>query len=322
MAGKVKSIINKDRFLMDISTSDYKHTELKVSFQNSIRESLEYLSELTESNIDIPEITDFTWKTIASYYLATIYAENDNREQTINYLSAVSKEKKPDNGIQIKPLDHKTIDNFSLNLLYTILERDDKGVRVGYFSANLDQEKNKISRSLDILKQYDPVSFAEIECFIDTIYLTGATETSYIRSGCNFYMWGLILLYAEESNSIPYYIEHIVHECAHHALNVLNAHDQLVTNGFEERFDAPLRDDPRPMIGLFHAYFVLFRIFLTLNKLSKCGLNEYQVEINSRKSEVLRKALETGEIIKNNAKFTTLGKELYDSIENKMAEFL
>lgn len=51
----------------------------------------------------------------------------------------------------------------------------------------------------------------------------------------------------------------IVHETSHHHLHALMAVDPLVLNR-SERFDSPLRKDKRPMLGIYHATFVLARL--------------------------------------------------------------
>lgn len=62
------------------------------------------------------------------------------------------------------------------------------------------------------------------------------------------------------TDSVAYYVEHIVHEAAHTHLNALMHLDPLVENDPAERFASPLRDDLRPMRGIYHASFVLARL--------------------------------------------------------------
>lgn len=305
---------------MDIITADYDHVKLKSEFHNSIRDSVEYLKDFTEAKVSIPCISKFSWRTVASYYMATVSIEKEKKESCINYLSYLSMTEKRSSGISIEALDYTKIDPFTLNLLYSILEKDDKGVRTGYIKSNFMAEKEKINKALHILRKHDYSAYKEINCHIDTIYLTGPGEGYYIRSGCNFYMSGLILLYGHEKNSVPYYIEHIIHECAHHTLNVINSCDELVTNDISERFSAPLRNDPRPMIGLFHAFFVLSRIYQTLKKLSQIDLPEYNQEINERVNLTMKRLLSTKATIRSHATFTATGRMIFNAIEDIISE--
>jgi len=59
-------------------------------------------------------------------------------------------------------------------------------------------------------------------------------------------------------DQICYWIEHIVHEVSHLRLHAMFFQEKLVLNSDDERkFRAPIRDDLRPMLGVFHATFVL-----------------------------------------------------------------
>src|SRR5262249_49195591 len=55
-------------------------------------------------------------------------------------------------------------------------------------------------------------------------------------------------------------LEGLVHEGAHQLLFALSHHEGLVENAIDERFESPLRRDPRPMDGVFHATFVCARL--------------------------------------------------------------
>ncbi|MCC8465275.1 MULTISPECIES: aKG-HExxH-type peptide beta-hydroxylase [Photorhabdus] len=307
---------------MNIATTCYPHQQFRSDFELQIRNSLEYLIEITESDFKVPDGFFIKWDLCASHYLAIDAAEKDNRELCINYIrNAIEKcqdyTEKPE--LSIKALDYFIESVFDMNMLFKILEQDDKGVRVGYrFAHEVKDDIEKIQEALELLKTYDENTYLECVCFIDTIYLTGKTEGNYIRSGCNFNMWGMILLYSADENSVPYYIEHIVHECAHHALNIINAQDYLVLNDPEERYQAPFREDGRPMIGIFHAYFVLNRICQTLYKMSNIYSGIYEEEIRSRFNTALKKFLDTKEIIDNHAELTDIGRAISDSIGEEM----
>lgn len=57
-----------------------------------------------------------------------------------------------------------------------------------------------------------------------------------------------------------YFFEHLIHETSHLNLNVVQAVDPLVLNSPDELHQSPLRRDPRPLMGIFHAQFVLSRL--------------------------------------------------------------
>lgn len=67
-------------------------------------------------------------------------------------------------------------------------------------------------------------------------------------------------------SACAYYLEHIVHECAHQHLFALQLIDPMVLNPPSELFEAPIRLQKRPMHGIFHACFVLARMVRCFRK--------------------------------------------------------
>ncbi|WP_241569611.1 aKG-HExxH-type peptide beta-hydroxylase [Rosenbergiella collisarenosi] len=311
---------------MPIQSSRYNHTEFHEYFQNNIKESINYLIECSEADLVLPEKFSLRWNICGAHYLAIGAAENNNRELCVNYLTHAIKEagnsaSSSGKEIEISALDYNTQPGFDMNMLLRIINEDDKGVKVGFQSEkDTAAEERKVREALSLLKDHDASSYEECKTFIDTIYLTGSTEGHYIRSGCNFNLFGLIFLYAHESNTVPYYIEHIVHECAHHALNIINADDYIVENAPEERFSAPFRKDKRPMIGIFHALFVLSRIAQSLSRFTASYRGTYENEFSQRLDTALTKYQQTVQIVEEHAKLTPKGKEILKGIKEVMKD--
>ncbi|MDE1491080.1 aKG-HExxH-type peptide beta-hydroxylase [Xenorhabdus bovienii] len=309
---------------MKIAKANYEYSKLRKKFQNNIKKSLIYLIECSESELSIPENFQLRWNICGAYYLAVCAAEKDNRELCINYLKYAAKvsescEMLNEHTINITALDYRTQSEFDINMILQILNEDDKGVKVGFQKdEDISVEKEKINDALNLLKEFDIESYRECCEFIDTIYLTGSTKGYYIRSGCNFNLWGLIFLYSNEENTLPYYIEHIVHECDHHTLNIINADDYIVKNDPEERFRAPFRKDARPMIGIFHALFVLCRISQSLQKFVDCYDGEYSKEFAERLDISMSKYNDTLNIVERHARLTPVGEKLLDDIKMAM----
>lgn len=59
-----------------------------------------------------------------------------------------------------------------------------------------------------------------------------------------------------------YYLEQLIHETAHLHLDQLMEFDPLILNPAHEKYVSPIRKDPRPMRGIFHATYVLARLYL------------------------------------------------------------
>lgn len=112
---------------------------------------------------------------------------------------------------------------------------------------------------------------------------------------------------------VPYFFEHIIHEASHIHLNCLMVMDPLILNAPEDRFTSPLRGDPRPMIGVFHATYVSARIARSLIKWYTHTGSEYLLHpLAETLDEVLRGILE----IEKHAKLTQSGLRLITDIKH------
>jgi HEXXH motif-containing protein len=70
-----------------------------------------------------------------------------------------------------------------------------------------------------------------------------------------------------EEHKILVLTDQIVHETSHLYLNAVIAHDPLVLSESHERFNSPIRSDLRPMLGIYHAAFVLSRVIRVFKKI-------------------------------------------------------
>lgn len=293
--------------------TNYDHLSAKQDFCNAIKDSVNYLCEIAERN-PLPHF-ELCWKNCAAHYLSIKAAENNDEEKLNLYLDYIAKSKNVE--FNIIPLydDNQLETKMILEII-----KDDNQIGFGFCSDNdqqlIEKEIKKINTAIQLISSLDADTYNEIKCFIDTIYLTreGVDGERFMRSGTNFYMWGMMFLYIKEEHSILYYADHIIHECAHTALNMINAYDELVTNSANETFKAPLRKDARPMIGLFHALFVLHRICSSFTKMKNNISPVYKDEINWRLNDNLTKLKETYTTVRQNAKTTKIGEDILNEI--------
>jgi len=80
-------------------------------------------------------------------------------------------------------------------------------------------------------------------------------------------LWGAVTLNTELHRTPLEIGEGLVHEGAHTLLFGYAVDERLVRNPDSERFASPLRSDPRPMDGVFHATFVCARLLLFYRRL-------------------------------------------------------
>lgn len=88
---------------------------------------------------------------------------------------------------------------------------------------------------------------------------SGEAEGGGFDGVSSFCLWGCMVLNTGTHHDSWDYFCGLMHESAHNLLFALARNEPLVLNPIEALFDSPLRDEPRPMDGIFHAAFVSAR---------------------------------------------------------------
>lgn len=123
--------------------------------------------------------------------------------------------------------------------------------------------RETISQALHLLQASSPDHFAEVKAILAEIILAkNATPETYAFSGASsFSAWGAVFLSADEGRGVIDLLQAIVHETAHLVLFAEALDGPLVLNDPNERYKSPLRANPRPMDGIYHATFVSARMY-------------------------------------------------------------
>jgi HEXXH motif-containing protein len=138
------------------------------------------------------------------------------------------------------------------------------GLQADDFSRALD----KVQRALAALAVSAPELHAEIVIITREILVLrpdGAQRMSF-RGASSFALWGASAFNQLVHEHWADYLKTLVHESAHTLLFALAREEPLVLNDSSERYGSPLRDDLRPMDGIFHAAFVSAREAYALDK--------------------------------------------------------
>jgi hypothetical protein len=121
----------------------------------------------------------------------------------------------------------------------------------------------------------------------EIVLATGeSNEGTGFAGASSFLLWGALFINPEGDQPLISLIETFAHESAHSLLFGLMLKDSFVLNADRERFKSPLRKDPRPMDGIFHATFVIARMHYAMQRLIKSGL------LNGEDIEVAKVSLE------------------------------
>jgi hypothetical protein len=118
------------------------------------------------------------------------------------------------------------------------------------------------------IRQIDFEFYQELDFYVTRVKLFNGKGLKAVTSAAIF---GAVYmrLPPEDENLEAYFADHIIHETSHLQLDILLAFDKIVLNDEAEHFQAPMRIDPRPMIGIFHATFVLSRMVRLFQRIIK-----------------------------------------------------
>jgi hypothetical protein len=101
----------------------------------------------------------------------------------------------------------------------------------------------------------------EFRALVHQVVLASSPGDRQTYAGASaFDLWGAILVNPSYQRGPLHLAMTLVHESSHLKLFHAYLDDEIVLNDPDERFSSPLRRQPRPMNGLYHAAFVLARM--------------------------------------------------------------
>lgn len=133
--------------------------------------------------------------------------------------------------------------------------------------------RQRFHSACELLRGAIPELAAEFDNLVNQVIMViGAHDAEYQFDGGSSYMlWGGLFLNAESHTSAVALIEVMAHESAHLLLFGHACDEALVSNDDTTLYTSPLRDDPRPMDGIYHAAYVSARMHWAMSRLLDSG---------------------------------------------------
>lgn len=186
--------------------------------------------------------------------------------------------------------------------------------------------RQQIQDALALLDKGDPELAGEIRALLREIVLAaGSTDPRAMTfdGASSFMLWGAIIINADRRDGAVGMTQMLAHESAHNLLFGFSADEALVENGPEELFPSPLRLDPRPMDGIYHATFVTARMYRVVRQLLESGiLNPAEKEKAEKdlaeNARLFKKGMGT---VEKHAKLTPIGESVMRGASEYMAAF-
>ncbi len=124
-----------------------------------------------------------------------------------------------------------------------------------------DATRGHLMEAIKLVAAVDSATGAEV-CFLwPLIYLARPDQVGRFRFAgvTSFMVWGAGVMNVEAFDTPLAIAEFLVHETTHSLLFAMGCEDPLVLNPLDQSYPSPLRADPRPMDGIFHATVVCAR---------------------------------------------------------------
>jgi HEXXH motif-containing protein len=134
--------------------------------------------------------------------------------------------------------------------------------------------RRRIGAALALIDSANHELAAEIGELVREIVLalgTSAPGTLHFDGAASFMLWGAIFLNAASHETTVEMVQALAHESGHSLLFGLSTDGPLLENDEDERYVSPLRSDPRPIDGIFHATFVTARMHQAVARLLEAG---------------------------------------------------
>ena len=181
-----------------------------------------------------------------------------------------------------------------------------------------------VAEAFSILEQTDAAFAAEIRALIVLVIGSAPLSPALSFGGVtSLTLWGAVTLNTELHRTPSEILGGLVHEGAHTLLFGYAVDEPFVRNPDSQRFASPLRSDPRPMDGVFHATFVCARLYLLYRRLLERrpeglrGLDPREIE--KKMAELASRFDDGARLIADKASLTQLGERVLRSSVDYMS---
>ncbi len=128
-----------------------------------------------------------------------------------------------------------------------------------------------LQNGLALMAETLPELHGEVTAIVHEVLLAHAPpgQKTEFDGASHYQFWGLLMLNPKHHTTPLAVVEVLAHEAAHSLLFGLTIEEPLVFNPDEELYSSPLRLDPRPMDGIYHATFVSARMAWAMGRLAE-----------------------------------------------------
>jgi len=133
--------------------------------------------------------------------------------------------------------------------------------------------RSQFRDGFSLIERIIPELATEVRALVSQVLMAvgDPEKKAEFDGGSSYSIWGALFLNASSHENDIAMAEVIAHETAHCLLYGLSVDESLVLNPDDEFFPSPLRQDDRPMDGIYHATFVSARMHWAMARLVESG---------------------------------------------------
>ncbi len=294
----------KYHFLPDPETLAAMVDAFKEKLQDSYRKLLTTIYEETghqQSQIILEKIIALPKKNFSSiltfYYHHTVRAINEGEYipkllSDLDLVLAFVKEEDNKSSFVVYETMPDTISHAILETMgnsitnYNILLR-------GLPKTEEIQAKQRLEQGVKYLWHSCPKMLENIQELVHQIFFVGSDcpQKHCALSLTSAVTQGMVFINGVYNPSWVFLLDKYIHEAAHAYLFLINQEELLVLNDPKELYPSPLRQDTRPMEGVYHALFVLMSL---LHAFSRIMEEQELMESDSKEIITLMKMYSAG----------------------------
>jgi hypothetical protein len=208
------------------------------------------------------------------YYLAVQSIADENFEHVTYHLDAIGRQRPLADEMEIVALSEAMLGK-DVQIYTTLLGAEDaSSFRFLPPPAPVaDDFASRFRDGMALLDRAAPNLAEEVRVLVSQMVMAvGDKSFAYEFDGASVYsLWGALFLNAESHVTPLAMAEAIAHEAGHSLLFGMSVDEPLVRNPDDALYPSPLRVDPRPMDGIYHATFVSSRMHWAMQTLIDSG---------------------------------------------------
>ncbi|PIB24563.1 hypothetical protein BFP76_05060 [Amylibacter kogurei] len=244
-------------------------TALRANLAQSLVHIAQTFSELiNQSDDEIGEMVERIKTTrqpasmFAHYFNLVIAAQNGSTGQILNHWDAMRNTSGGD-GLSICPFN-KTALGANYDLFPPLLFSEvGQSPMIPPSDADFENFTSHLHQAFEIIKSTDAKLWDEINGCFNLICGSSKTKDPKIAgfgSVTSLMTWGATFVNIDAHQTLLSVVNFLVHETTHARLFGLSFDNPLVFNPLDQNYSSPLRSDPRPMDGIYHATIVCARM--------------------------------------------------------------